>query len=62
MDPKWQIKTNEPVHGKTNKLHMPKQRRRSAVQDCTVDQRLCIRYMDSTIPLQLLCKASSFLL
>ena len=44
----------EPPHEKTNNLHMQKkQRRRSA------SQRLCFRYMDTTIPL-LKSKISSF--
>ena len=34
----------EPRHEKTNNVHMRKQRRRA-------DQRLCFRYLDSTIPL-----------
>ena len=34
---------------KTNVLHMRKQRRRSGNREA--DQRLCFRYIDSTIPL-----------
>ena len=47
----------EPRREKTNILHMPKQRRRSisfavtAVTAKLIDQRLCFRYTDSTIPL-----------
>ena len=39
---------HEPPHGKTNNLHMRKQR------------RLCFRYTDSTIPLLLKSEISSF--
>ena len=45
--------TNEPRHEKTNILHMRKQRRREA------DQRLCFRYIESTIPLLSKSKISS---
>ena len=38
-------RTYEPRHEETGFLHMRKQRRRSA------NQRLCFRYIDSTIPL-----------
>ena len=40
--------TFEPPHGKTNNLHMRKQR------------RLCFRYMDSTLPLLLKSEIASF--
>ena len=33
----------EPLHEKTNKMHIRKQRRRA-------DQRICFRYTDSTMP------------
>ena len=39
-------------------LPMQKQRHRSAY--CEADQRLCLRYTDSTIPLLLKSKISSF--
>ena len=45
--------TFEPCHEKINILYMQKQRRRSALiySNLKDDQRLCFRYMDSTIPL-----------
>ena len=43
--------TFEPCHEKTNITHMQKQRRRL--------QRLCFRYMDSSIPLLSKSKISS---
>ena len=46
----------EPRHEKTCFLQMRKQRRRSA---CAADQRLCFRYIDSTIPLLSKSKISS---
>ena len=46
-----QLSSNEPRHKKTNILHMRKQRRRSALGNHEADQRLCFRYIDSTIPL-----------
>ena len=54
-------RTMEPPHGKTNNLHMRKQRRRSASRlHREADQRLCFRYTDSTIPLLLKSEISSF--
>ena len=50
---------NESLHGKTNNLHMRKQKRRSAVQKLSADQRLCF-HTDSTIPLLLISEISSF--
>ena len=41
----------EPCYEKTSVLHMRKQRRRSASRLLKADQRLCIRYIDSVIPL-----------
>ena len=43
------IGANEPRHENTGFLHMRKQRRRSAHREA--DQRLCFRYIASTIPL-----------
>ena len=40
-----------PRHEKSSFLHMRKQRHRSALRYHKVDQRLCFRYTDSTIPL-----------
>ena len=58
-----QIYCNEPRHEKTNVLHMQKQRRRSASRllrsNREADQRLCFRYLDSTIPLLPKSKISS---
>ena len=51
------VRKYEPRHEKTNGLHMRKQRRRSASRNSEADQRLCFRYIDSTIPL--LSKSSS---
>ena len=52
--------TNELPHEKTNNLRMRKQRRRSASRYYReADQRLCFRYMDSTIPLLSKPKISS---
>ena len=47
----FMLRKNEPRYEKTGLLHMRKQRRRSAVR-CyrTADQRLCFRYIDTTIP------------
>ena len=50
----------EPPRGKTNNLHMGKQRRRSASRYREADQRLCFRNSDSTIPLLLKSEISSF--
>ena len=50
----------EPHREKTRFLPMQKQRRKSAVSNCTADQRLCFRYTDSTIPLPLKTEISSF--
>ena len=46
-----QISSFEPPHEKTNNVLRRKQRRRSDQQcsNCTADQRLCFRYMDSEI-------------
>ena len=44
----FKVKKTEPLHEKTNNLHMRKQRR----SNCTADQRLCFRHMDSTIYIQ----------
>ena len=55
IPPTTDLIVNEPPHGKTNNLHMRKQRRRSASQlprsNWEADQRLCFRYTESTIPL-----------
>ena len=52
----------EPRHEKTGVLPLQKQRHRSAVlcSNCTADQRLCVRYLDSTISLLLKSEISSF--
>ena len=49
----------EPRQEKTNVLHMRKQRRRSASRYREADQRLCFRYLDSTMPLLPKSKISS---
>ena len=57
---KTDLLENEPPYGKTNNLHMRKQRRRSASRlNREADQRLCFRYTDSTIPLLSKSKISS---
>ena len=48
----------EPLHEKTNVLHMRKQRQKIGFE---ADQRLCFRYIDSTIPLLSKSKISSLL-
>ena len=49
----------EPRREKTRFLHMRKQRCRSACSNREADQRLCFRYIDSTIPLLPKSKISS---
>lgn len=49
----------EMILGKTGILHMPKQSRRYAANNCTADVHLCFSYIDSTIPLLLKAGISS---
>ena len=52
-------RTNELRRKKIGRLHIRKQRHRSALRYSKADQRLCFRYMDSTIPLLPKSKISS---
>ena len=49
----------EPRHEKTNILHMRKQGADQLRGNREADQRLCFRYIDSTIPLLSKCEISS---
>ena len=46
-----QVRTYEPRYEKTDFLHMRKKDADQLRSNCAADQRLCFRYMDSTIPL-----------
>ena len=50
------------MHEKTNNLHMRNKGANQLRGNREADQRLCFRYSDSTIPLLLIFKVSSFLL
>ena len=51
---------DEPLHKKTNNLHLRKQIADQPCSNCTADQRLCFRSIDSVIPLLLKSEISRF--